>query len=74
MDQIEAMMAELSKRHGKEAMRAIATLMQDMGSGAVISFSDGTFVPCDFLMQIAWANGGEPIATNSANAPPGWYD
>jgi len=60
MEEIEALMAELSKRHGTEGMRAIATLMHDLGSGATISFADGTWVPCDFLMQIAWANGGEP--------------
>jgi hypothetical protein len=60
MEEIEALMAELSKRHGTEGMRAIATLMHDLGSDATINFADGTWVPCDFLMQIAWANGGEP--------------
>lgn len=60
MDQIEAMMAELSRRHGKEGMRAIATLMHDLGSDTLITFGDDTWMPCDFLMQMAWANGGEP--------------
>ena len=60
MDEIEAIIVELSKRHGENGMRAIATLMHDLGSDTLITFSDGTFVPCDFIMQIAWANGGEP--------------
>ena len=64
MDEIEAMMAELSKRHGKAGMQAIATLMHDLGSEALITFADETYVPCDFIMQIAWANGGEPTAVN----------
>ena len=63
MDEIEAMMAELSKRHGKDGMRAIATLMHDLGGDTTIEFADGTWVPCDFLMQIAWANGGTPDGT-----------
>lgn len=62
MDEIEAMMAELNKRHGTEGMRAIATLMHDLGSDTLIKFGDGTYVPCDFIMQMAWANGGEPSA------------
>jgi hypothetical protein len=62
MDEIEAMMAELSKRHGAEGMRAIATLMHDLGSEALITFAGGTYVPCDFIMQMAWANGGAPVA------------
>jgi hypothetical protein len=61
MEQIEAMMAELAKRHGADGMRAIATLMHDLGSDTLIEFSDGTWVPCDFIMQMAWANGGEPM-------------
>ena len=60
MEEIEEMMAELAKRHGKEAMRAIATLMHDLGTDTLITFADGKFVPCDFIMQMAWANGGEP--------------
>ena len=60
MDEIEAAMAELAKRHGREGMRAIATLMHDLGSDAIINFSDGTWLPCDALMQIAWAHGGQP--------------
>lgn len=60
MDEIEAAIAELSKRHGREGMRAIATLMHDLGGDTLITFSDGTWVPCDVLMQIAWANGGHP--------------
>ena len=60
MDQIEAAMTKLSRRHGKDGMRAIATLMHDLGSDTLITFSDGEWVPCDFLMQMAWANGGEP--------------
>lgn len=62
MEEIEAMMAELAKQHGKEGMRAIATLMYGLGSETTIEFADGTWVPCDFLMQMAWANGGEPVA------------
>lgn len=60
MDEIEAMMVELAKRHGTEGMRAIATLMHDLGSDTIIKFGDDTWVPCDFLMQMAWANGGAP--------------
>jgi hypothetical protein len=60
MDEIEAMVTELAKRHGKDGMRAIATMMHDLGSDTIITFSDGTHVPCDFIMQMAWANGGEP--------------
>lgn len=60
MDEIEALISELAKRHGTEGMRAIATLMHDLGSDTLITFSDGTYVPCDFLMQMAWASGGGP--------------
>lgn len=62
MEEIEALVAELAKRHGVEGMRAIATLMFNLGSDTLITFADGTWVPCDFLMQMAWANGGEPPA------------
>ncbi len=62
MEEIEAMIADLSKRYGRDGMRAIATLMYSLGSGTTISFDDGTWIPCDFLMQMAWANGGEPEA------------
>lgn len=60
MEEIEQTLAELSKRHGKDGMRAIATLMHDLGSDTLITFADGTWLPCDFIMQAAWANGGEP--------------
>jgi hypothetical protein len=60
MEEIEAMVAELAKRHGREGMRAIATMMYSLGSDAVITVSDGSCIPCDFIMQMAWANGGEP--------------
>ena len=60
MEDIEAMMTELAKRHGRDGMRAIATLMHDLGSEALITLADGSYLPCDFLMQMAWANGGEP--------------
>jgi hypothetical protein len=66
MEEIEAMMAELAKRHGTEGMRAVATLMHDLGSEALITFADGTYVPCDFIMQMAWAIGGLPIADGQA--------
>jgi hypothetical protein len=62
MEEIEAMMAELAKRHGRAGMQAIATLMHDLGSDTLITFADGGCVPCDFLMQMAWANGGDPSA------------
>jgi hypothetical protein len=62
MEEIEALMAELAKRHGKEGMRAIAALMYNLGSEATITLADDTWLPCDFLMQMAWANGGEPVA------------
>lgn len=62
MDEIEALMAELNKRHGTEGMRAIATLMHDLGSDTLINFADGSYVPCDFIMQMAWANGGSPAS------------
>ncbi len=70
LEQIEAMMAELFKRHGADGMRAIATLMHDLGSDTLIEFADGTSVPCDFLMQMAWSNGGEPVIVGSDNATP----
>ena len=60
MEEIEAMVTELAKRHGKEGMRAIASMMYNLGSDTLITFSDGNYVPCDFIMQMAWANGGEP--------------
>lgn len=60
MEEIEAIMAELSKLHGRDGMRAVASLMYSLGSGTTINFDDGTWIPCDFLMQMAWANGGEP--------------
>lgn len=60
MEEIEAMMAELAKRHGAAGMQAIATLMHDLGSDTLLQFGDGTYVPCDFIMQMAWANGGAP--------------
>lgn len=60
MDEIEALMAELNKRHGADGMRAIATLMHDLGSDTLITFVDETWVPCDIIMQMAWANGGAP--------------
>lgn len=62
MEEIEALVAELAKRHGTEGMRAIATLMFSLGSDTLITFDDGTYVPCDFIMQMAWANGGAPAA------------
>ena len=40
MDEIEAMMAELAKRHGRDGMQAIATLMHDFGSETLITFAD----------------------------------
>lgn len=58
--QLENFMHRLSERHGKEAMKAIATLMHDLGSDTVITFNDGHWIPCDFLMQMAWQNGGQP--------------
>lgn len=61
MDKIELLIVELSKRHGADGMRAIATLMHDLGSDALITFGNDTYVPCDFIMQMAWANGGEPV-------------
>jgi len=67
MEEIEAMVAELGKRHGQDGMRAIATMMYSLGSDTMIAFSDGTFVPCDFIMQMAWANGGEPVNEQEAN-------
>lgn len=60
MDDVEAMMAELSKRYGRDGMRAIATLMHDLGSDAIITFAEGEWLLCDALMQLAWANGGQP--------------
>ena len=63
MEEIEAMMLDLSKRHGADGMRAIATLMYNLGSSSTVNFDDGTWIPCDFLMQIAWANGGAPAQT-----------
>jgi hypothetical protein len=70
MEQIEALVAELAKRHGPEGMRAIATLMHDLGSDTLITFAEGTYVPCDFIMQMAWANGGEPEpVSDDANLP-----
>ncbi len=65
MEEIEALMADLSMRHGKDGMRAIATLMYSLGSSTTINFDDGTWLPCDFLMQIAWANGGDPETTET---------
>lgn len=65
MEEIEVMMADLAKRYGQDGMRAIATLMYSLGSEASITLPDETWIPCDFLMQMAWANGGEP------NAPVG---
>lgn len=62
MDKIELLITKLSKRHGTNGMRAIATLMHDLGSDTLITFEDGTWVPCDFIMQMAWANGGAPVA------------
>lgn len=59
MDEVRACMEELAKRHGKEGMRAIATLMHDLGSNAHIIW-DGPDIPCDFLMQWAWEFGGSP--------------
>jgi hypothetical protein len=64
MEEIEAMMGELAKRYGKDGMRAIATLMHDLGSETLITFADDTWIPCDFIMQMAWANGGEPAVTS----------
>lgn len=61
MEEIEEMMAELAKRHGPAGMQAIASLMYGLGSDTLITFSEGTWVPCDFIMQMAWANGGEPV-------------
>ncbi|MGY4622002.1 hypothetical protein ACVWZ4_007229 [Bradyrhizobium sp. USDA 4472] len=63
MEEIEAMMADLAKRFGQDGMRAIATLMYNLGSDATISLPDDTYLPCDFLMQMAWANGGQPVAS-----------
>ncbi|MDN5006415.1 hypothetical protein ACFQZO_37005 [Bradyrhizobium sp. GCM10027634] len=60
MEEIEGMVAQLAKLHGREGMRAIATMMYSLGSDATITFADGTYIPCDFIMQMAWANGGEP--------------
>lgn len=60
MEEIEEMVADLAKRHGRDGMRAIASMMYNLGSDTLITFSDGTYVPCDFIMQMAWANGGEP--------------
>lgn len=64
-DDIEGLVRELAERHGREGMRAIATLMHDLGSGALITFQDGTWIPCDFIMQMAWANGGEPAVSDA---------
>lgn len=69
MDEIEAMMADLHKRFGSEGMQAIATLMFGLGSDTLVTFSDGTWVPCDILMQIAWANGGEPPKADGGAQP-----
>ena len=70
MEEIEAMMDDLAKRYGKDGMRAIATLMYGLGS-AIITLPDETWLPCDFLMQMAWANGGEPVPApvSEAGAP-----
>jgi hypothetical protein len=59
-DDLNSEMEHLAKRYGKPGMQAIATLMHDMGSEAVIQLADGTWWPCDFLMQAAWKHGGEP--------------
>lgn len=59
-DDLHAEMENLAKRYGKPGMQAIATLMYDMGSETVLQFSDGTWWPCDFIMQCAWEHGGEP--------------
>lgn len=64
MDEIEAMMAAIAKKYGPEGMRAIATLMHGFGSETTIEFADDTWVPCDFIMQMAWANGGQPQPTD----------
>ncbi len=66
MNEIEAMMVELHRRHGTEGMKAIATMMHDLGSDAAIEFADGTSIPCDFLMQLAWANGGAPSPADNS--------
>lgn len=55
-----AEMEHLAKRYGKPGMQAIATLMHDMGSETMIQFADGTWLPCDFVMQWAWEHGGTP--------------
>lgn len=57
---LHAEMEHLAKRYGKPGMQAIATLMHDMGSDTMIQFGDGTWWPCDFIMQHAWELGGEP--------------
>lgn len=60
IDNFHDEMAHLEKRFGKPGMQAIASLMYDMGSEAVIHFGDGTWLPCDAVMQFAWEHGGEP--------------
>lgn len=57
---VHSLVERLAKRHGREGMRAIATLMHDLGSDATIYFSDGKWLTCDFLMQHAWELGGQP--------------
>lgn len=61
-DQLHDEMERLAKKFGKPGMQAIASLMHDMGSDTTIQFSDGTWWPCDFLMQHAWDLGGTPDA------------
>lgn len=59
-DDLDAEMEHLEKRYGKAGMQAIATLMHDMGSDTTIHFADGTWLPCDLMMQGAWRHGGKP--------------
>lgn len=71
VDNLHAEMEHLERRYGKSGMQAIATLMHDMGSDTTIQFGDGTWWPCDFIMQCAWEHGGTPEFQPVEHSAPG---
>lgn len=69
-DNLHAELDHLARRYGKPGTQAIAALMYDMGSEAVIQFSDGTWWPCDSIMQAAWEHGGAPDDPSRKSTEP----
>ena len=52
----------VAEQYGPDGLRALAAFMHALWSDAMIDLPDGSVVPCDFVMQHAWALGGTPLA------------